>query len=674
MLEIAEKFKSIGNVSRNANTSSSIFGSAGSLAASVDNQVTSRISVYPIIDPENPEWAMGIAACLCYLLEQYANIRVYRVFARVEPASSEEFDIKDSQFTSDDWVFDGLDDNIIVSGTISSENDTKVLQLNVDLSLLTDVDDITLEYRYTNLPNLINQLPTIAEDIIKGIKEDSQKSELIITYSELTEFTESIGVLLEEVFYWNLDVYFSLWNVEWDDEEINDQFDTLLELSKNLSHSFATWCVAMVAKHVMQIGLDSIGDVIVPRIDEIFALDTDGALAITSLGRGLLNLGYVDQAIDLVEHHRSKESTDASIWLTLVDIYAQSNRFRDAIDANQQAIENGIEDVRLYWRYTQLLLIAESNNWFIEELLLIDPDEYDEEEHILHELVVALEKIIDLNPNDIRAIHTLIPYLIEIEDVDAVWENFDQLVRLDETLRITQDTISHFYDLEQLDKGFEILSWSAEHNQDNPYAFLNLAQLAILDNNVELAEQQLTTAESFVSQYGDELELEIQNLRLTAKFPNFEQQFAEINTIVNAGRSVSDSDVTLLEEAIEVAPKIGNLYVTLANCYMSWNDTETAHDVLRDAVEVVGQHPLVLATLAGVLWKQGKREQAFSYLNEGILAYPNSVILLSRIANYLIENNQLEDAKPYIERADIIAPSHPAVWNLKKRVADKLSE
>jgi hypothetical protein len=669
MKNIAEKFKAIGKIAKQTNNSSSIFGSANNLAQSIEAKITFRIAFYPIINDENPEIAMGISSCLCYLLEQYVDVEVYRVFAKIEKSDSEEIDIKDSQFLIDDWEFDGLGDNVLISGNIEQDNSNFTLHFIIDNSLLEEPKDIELDYQFSELYLLINELPQIAEEIVHSIK-DKNNSELIISYEEQNSSTEFLNDLIVGVFYWNLDLYLHLWDVEWEDEEIESQFNEMLNLCEKLNHPFGIWCVSMMAKQVMQVGLDAVGDVVVPLIDSIFAQDKDGITSIVVLSKGLLNLGYVEEAISLIEKYTSKESTSALVWIALTETYMHGNQFNKALDTNQRAIEIGIEDERLFWGYTQLLIMAENNDWFVEQLLLVDPDEIDEEDQIKQEIIISLENILEINPNNLIALYTLLPYLIDTES-DHIWKYFKQLVLLDKSSHYTRNIIDHLYELDDLKPGFDILNNQAQDNSENPTSYLNLAQLAIIDENTILAQEYLALCEKLIPHYSEDIEIEVQRLKLSVVYLNFDQEYSEIKMILDAKHTVSEHDVEFLEDAIEIAPKFGDLYVTLARCYLSWRDTDTALEVLNDAQAKIGDHPRIIQTLARVLWDKGEKDLSFARLNEGLKHYPNDIPLLTQIAGYLIENNQLSDSKPFIERAEIIAPSHPGLWKLRKQIAEK---
>ena len=673
MRSVAKKISSIGKSTQNVNSSSSIFGSAGSLSQSIQSTTSYRIGFYPFVSKEQPEMSMGIASCLCYLLEQYQHLEVYRVFAKIELDDDDEISIEDSQFTPDDWEFDGLDNNITISGYIDHNDSTYSLSILVENSFSDDSEDIRLNYEFSSLIELLNQLPGIAESIVSELKEKDSK-ELIISYNELGSDTESITELLHSIFDWNLDLYLYLWDVDWEDEQIESQFNEILDLSQKLdNHSFAIWCISMIAKQVMQIGLDAVGDVIVPLIDKVYEIDEDGKISLVLLSRGLVNLGYTEQAISLIEQYTAKDSTDLSVWMTLIDIYSQVGQIGKAIDTVQQAIETGIEDEGLYWRYSSLLSIAQDKDWFVEDLLLIDPDEFDEAEQIIQEIIATLENILILNPNNLHVLYSLMSYLIDTES-DDMWAYFEKLVKIDTSSHYTRSIIDLMYKIVDLKPGFDILNEYMESNPENLVSYLNLAQLAVVDQNTDLALQYLKSCEELISSERNDLEVEIQRLKLSAIYLDFDQQYSEIKVILNAGRTVSEQDVEFLESAIEIAPTYGELYVTLTHCYLNWKDTEAALEVITEAQNNIGNHPRIVQTLAKILWEKGKKELAFNHLNDSLRQYPNDIQLLIQIANYLIENNQLNDSKPFLERAEIIAPSHPGLWQLRKEIGERLAQ
>ena len=672
MLNAAEKMKSIGEPVRNAQSQSSIFGSAGGLAQTIAAQDHSRISVYPIVCADMADAAMGIASCLAYLLEQYRGIKVYRCFAKIDPDDgSTEITAADYQFSIADWEFEGLDDNVALSGKLEKIGAGFQLQVFIDLSLLDNQDVVKLAFDFGALYELINSLPQVTAEIVE-ILLGAPSNQLVIHYPALAADSAEIETLLGIVFDWNLDLYLYLWGTDWDDDDVLAQFNEAIDTFRRLQNGFAFWCLGMMAKQVMQIGLDAIGNVIVPFLNPSMDAHRQYPHGAAALAAGLSASGYADRAIQLLEQYPLTDAADASIWVTLIDIHLGAGQIAEAIDTNQRALENGLEHPALYWRYAQMLMMSETNDWFVEDVLLIDPDEIDEQEQIAFEIIHALKRLFALAPRNLSALQLALTYMIEVDD-DELWEYFARLVQNDRAGLYVSDIIERLIDIEDLDPAYEILQDQINKGPTEPYSYVYLAQLAIVDENSDLAKTSIASCRQSLAQPDHDLELELQRLELSARLPDFEQRFAEIKVMLDAKRNAADKDVEFLEEALEIAPLVIDLYITLSGCYRSWNDIETAFEVLADAEQKAGEHPRIVRGMTEILWHKNQHDQAVERLNSALQNFPNDIYLLAQMANYLIEHKQLDDARQYIERAESIAPSHGEVWKLRQLIARKLA-
>ncbi len=672
MLNAAANMKSIGEPTRDARSQSSIFGSAGGLAQSITAQARFRISVYPIICADMPDAAMGIASCLSYLLEQYRDIKVYRCFAKIDPADEgAEITEADYQFSISDWELEGLDDNIALSGKLEKTDGGFQLRLFMDLSLLDNQETAELVFDFGALYELINSLPRIASTILETLA-GSPSHQLVISYPALTADFAETNALLEIVFGWNLDLYLYLWDMDWDEDEILAQFDDIIDTFRSRENGFAFWCLGMMAKQVMQIRLETIGNVIVPLLNQSLDANDQYPHGAAALAMGLSALGYADRAVQLLERYTWTDAADASTWNTLIDVYLGGGQMAEAIDANQRALEKGVEHPALYWRYAQMLMMSETHDWYIEDVLLIDPDEIDEEEQVPCEIINALKRLLALNSENLNALQLALTYMIEVND-EELWEYFARLVQNERAAPYVSNIIERLIDLEDLEPAYEMLQEQINKSPAEPYPCLYLAQLALVDGDSELAKTSIASCRQCLVQPDDDLELELQHLELSAALPGFEQRFAEIKVMLNAKRHVSDRDVEFLEEALEIAPRIIDLYITLSRCYRVWRDLEAALEVLAEAEQAAGEHPRIVQGMVEILWHTNQNDQAIEKLNAALGSFPNDVHLLAQMANYLIDHEQLEDARPYIERAESIAPSHREVWRLRQRIALKLA-
>lgn len=668
MINAAERMKSLGKRTQVVGAPSAVFGSAASLAQSVESEEAYRIGFYPIICPETPEVAMGLASCLCYLLDQFHDARVYRCFARTDGAGGAEVTASDYQFTIDAWELEGLADNIQVYGSLERAAGDYTFNLTMDIGLLSEEDVAEFSYHVAALQDLVSGLPKIATSVMAALA-GSTNNEAIIGYAPTSIDTGRLERLLIEVFEWNLDVYLHFWGVDWAEADIQNQFAHVGDLANVSNDQFSNWCLGMIARQVMQTGLEDCGEVIATRVSQYFSNDAISEPGVAAAARGLAELGYIAQAVELLEPYLHVDSA-ASSWLSMIRIHLASGQLSEAIDTCQRALECGLDHPALTWEYSQLLINAEALEWPVEELLYVEPDDYAEHLQIPAEIANALKHNLSNATDNLGSLQLALAYMIDIND-DDIWRYFELLVAKDLNGDFAADTIERLLDLEDRDNAYDIL---ARATDANAYAHVFLAQLALADEDTDLAKTTIAACRQRLSEIDDELEIELQRLELSAQLLGFEETFAEIKLLLSSNRNVTEGQVEILEEAIKIAPKMIDIYVVLAGCYASWEDSEGAAEVLEEAERLAGAHPQIELGLARLLWETNERDAAISRLNSGLAAYPSDVNLLVQMANFLIANDQLDDARHYILRADTIAPSHRAIWQVRRIVAQKMAE
>ncbi len=666
----AERMKSLGTQPNDTGAPTSIFGSAGGLAQSIQADENYRLSLYPFRCADMPEIAMGVASCLAYLLEQYQDMRVYRCFAKIDSADDNaEISTSDFQFSPADWTLDGLSDNVIIEGALASAADSYQLRIEIDDSLSSiQVDSGTkLEYRYDGLVQLVSALPAIAADLHRKLTREVNKNS-IIEYDSLDASASELEPLLEAVFGWNLDVYLYLWEVEWDEEDLRDQFSEVVALAKGSPSEFAFWSLGMMAQQVMQPGISEIGENLFPLLGGAFSQTSGSAIGAAAAALGMARLGNASQASTFLQPFVGSDAS-ASVWCALIDILLDSGQVEEAIDTAQLALEGGLQHPALYWQYAQLLMAAEVNAWNVADVLLLDPEEYEEEEHITVEIANALKLYADGRREDLGALQLGLTYMIDAAD-DEIWVYFERLMQSDEDGMYSGEVLDRLIDLPDHDRAYDILESRLD---SNPYAYIYLAQLALADGDSALSAEYVAACRASLAQVDDNLELELQRVGLRASLPAFDEQFAETKVLLSANRPVAEDKVELLEQAIEIAPKLIDLHLLLSACYRSWRDDESALEVLREAKQRAGEDAQIDLGIAQILWAGGEREQAVSQLNSALERFPNDVYLLAQMATCLIENGQFEAAKQYLALAETIAPSHRAIWQARRLVAQKMA-
>ena len=661
--------KALGRPVESGGASSSIFGSAAGLAQSIESEEQSRIGFYPILCADEPELAMGLASCLCYLLEQYRDARVYRCFAKFDHVDSDaEISKSDYQFSIDDWELEGLADNVQLFGELKRQAGQSGLELTLYISFLEpeEVDD--LSYTYSALPDLVADLPVIAGQVA-SVLDLATDEQAVITYAAPTVDSTQLARFLVDVFEWNLDVYLYLWGVDWAQADVRQQFADFAEQAQQSHDDFSRWCLGMLAKQVMQTGLEAFGEAILQSLPESFSADMASAAGVAAAALGLAELGFSARAVSMLEHYLIQDAP-VSAWTSMIAIHLAGGRTEEAIDTCQRALEAGLDHPALYWEYAQLLMSADAGELPVEELLLIDPDDFADEAQIPAEIASALKQHLSKAADNLAGLHLALAYMIDMAD-EEIWLYFEQLVLKDEDGDFTGDIIERLLDLDDYERAYDILERAVDANS---YAYVFLAQLAIADEDLGLAQETIADCRRRFAAIDDELDIELQRLELSARVPGFDEAFAEIKLLLSGGRQITEGQVELLEAAIETAPKMVDLYSVLARCYLSWKDQESALEVLADAEKQAGAHPQIDVRLAQILWARNQREEAMAQLNKALAAFPSDVNLLAQLAHFLIANDQLEDARQYIMRAETIAPSHRAIGQVRRLVAQKLAE
>jgi tetratricopeptide (TPR) repeat protein len=670
MLNAADRMKSLGQPPDDPSAPASIFGSAAGLAQSIHTDERFRISVYPILCEEMPDVAMGLASCLCYLLEQYPEMRVYRCFARIDPADdSAEITASDYQFTVADWELEGLADNVILDGALLTMTNGFEMQLAMDTSLAAGgAENESLVYRFGSIAEAAGSLPAVASDVY-GKLAGEVGAAAIIEYDSLGAQSPGLEGLLESIFAWNLDVYLYLWDVAWDETEIREQYLEVADLCEQSASEFPFWCLGMMAKQVMQPGISEAGDVVASLVRRAFPSHDPAAAGAAAAALGLSNLGQTRRALEFLEPYLQLDAA-ASVWCAMIEIHMATGQFAEAIDTCQLALEHSLRHSALYWRYAQLLMTADVHDWTVEDVLLIDPDEYDEEDQLTVEIANALKLYLTMKPDDQSALQLALTYMIDAED-DELWIYFERLLQVDQEGMFAGDVVDRLCELADHERAYAVLE---DQLDSNAYAYVYLAQLALADVDAEYAAEMIDACRAALAEIDDDLELELQRLKLQVSLPAFEEKFAEIKVILSANRPVSEENVDLLEQAIKIAPRMIDLYVLLSKCYRSWKDNDSAFEVLQEAAQQAGSDPQIDLGIAQIHWARNERETAVSKLNAALQEFPGDVSLLVQLASYLIENDQFEDARQFIARAETIAPSHRAVWQVRRLVAAKMAQ
>jgi tetratricopeptide (TPR) repeat protein len=388
----------------------------------------------------------------------------------------------------------------------------------------------------------------------------------------------------------------------------------------------------------------------------------------------IYNMGFPPNSYRLLEDELETHDRSTLSWLKLAELYASGGHLAESIESFQTAIEKEAVNSHLFRAYGNVLLAADQQGLELDSFAFVEPDEIDEDAFIW-EAIEAYQKAIDQDPNDIRALYSQLLQLIFVDDeeeYERLWSHFGKLVSLDSSGEYIRDVIESFYEIEDISPGIDTVQALLDKQPERIDLYINLASLHLAHEDSLAARPLLEKAKKLTTDV--EVHADIERLILTADDPNFEQRFAEMLGILDAGNALSADDVEYLEEIVEQAPHVVQGQLALARSYFLWDDTDEALEVLLDTQERIPDQADILDWLARIFWESDERELAFQYLNRGIQNYPFNVQLLSRFGQYLFDNGQLQHARAYLSRAEEISPRHPNLQTVRAYIARKMAE
>lgn len=675
--DLARKLINIDEKQTQANADSTIFGSIGTLASSIGSRPPYRIGMWPCSSSEtHHQQAMGVWVTLSFLLERWQDIQVYRLFAQVdEDPSGFEWSLENTAFTPDDWALDDLDENIAIWGELTHDEQGVTLTVFLENDLDEDTDDTdSLVLEEENLAALLNALPKFAQDLADKIGAE-RLDETQPVYAEIVEINSTdFAELGKSVTAWQGYLLAHLAGFDWEDDDIEAVFDDVLLAAKDLGTPFAPWLIGQSIRQIMRPGWTLIGDLIVEQADTVIKTFPDSVYPALYMGEGLFALGYAQQSYDRLRTSADMQPNNVAVWIKLAELYVRGGRLLEAIDAIQTSIENDATSPLLYRLYGNVLQLAERYGEAVTAYILIDIQEVNEDDYILFETIAAYDKVLETEPDDLRALHAQISQLIYLayEEDERLWDRFERLLALDTTGERVRDVIDSFYDVPDVSPARDALEQKMAREGERIDLYINLASLHLVQDEGDEALPYLEKAKALAS--NDQQLAEVERLMLMANDPEFEQRFSEIVAILDAGNSANAGNVDYLEATVENAPHLLEAHLALGRAYYAWGDADAALEVLLDAQRTLPQAPSVLDWLGRILWEANEQALAFEYLNKGLALFPNYVPLLVRVGNYLFQNRQLKQARVFLAHAEQIAPRDPSLQQVRAYIATELAK
>lgn len=671
---LAQKMMLLREQAQKSNLPSAIFGSAVNLPQTIRRRPTFRVGLWPV-QAQNTgdlgdESVFGVGVVIAYLLERWHDVEVYPILVQLEGApEGYQWQLEDSRFTPDDWGLDDLDENIAIWGELSGDNDALKLTLFYENDFTDDEEDDPHEHRLSapDMRQLVAQLPAFVDDLARdlGLTRPRQPE---IVYGESDVIQSPEGVL-QQLFAWERQLLLTLWGWEWEDDAIEADAQRLMAAMPDATTSFSAWAVCKALGRAMLPGHSVVGDVIVPRVEELTQAASNVFVA-TLLNNALYGLGYAPQAYRGLTIASERQPQSAWVWTTRADMEIRSGRLLDAIGSLQAGIAKDIEDAWLYRLYGDALVRAEQENMAVADFLLIEEDDYPEDQ-MIWEAIAAYEEALELGPDDQVALQRLLMQLMELEP-DEFWDEFERLVQIDTTGEVVRDVLENAYTLEDVSPAIDILQARLNEQGESVPLLINLAFAYIVNDQGSDAIPHLERAEDL--NRDESVAADLEYLLLSAHDPEFEQRFAEISDMVSARTDPGGDALEFLEAVTEQAPTFADAYLVLAQLYGILNEDESALETLLDAQQALPDNPGIAEQLAAALWQTGERELAFQYLFKGLETTPNHVPLLVRMGLYLFESGQEDESRAFLLRAEALQPRHPMLSRVRAHIANEVAK
>lgn len=671
-----------------------MFGSGRDMSKALETTAlrpAHRIGLWPILSSTEPEVAMGLGVTLAVLLERFQSVRVYRLLARLEDEATEDYQwsITDSQYGVDDWILDGLDENAALWGQLEKASGRWMLRLELEDDLSESDEVMTFSREAESVAGLVAMLPELAEEVADALSvTDTNPLDVLFDIQVWSDAT--VQSLLKVYFRWELNLLLDMWGLSWSVDSMWSAYDELTSLVGDQQADLFAWVAAhATARALFTLNETVIGEAILPEVEtmaeELRVQPSAGVI----LSAVLMRLRYPLRAYDVLEDSVSAHPDHSASYLALGELYRQGNDVVGMVDAYQRAIEREVDTVEIDMHYADLLLFMDaasvnitegavrqtaSGREYVEGFVFIEAGEsqsqpgHDEDgnSYLVLEAVQALQSALKIDPDHVEGMGQLALHQIDLRD-PAMWDTFETLVEKDDKGELTRMVVDAFYNLEDCEPGIVILEAAVEAQPKRADLRINLAVGLLQIEDSEGAHQSLDVAARLVDD--DLIRADIERLRLTAEAPDFEAHFGEITDLVNAGSNLSAEDVEFLEDLLDRAPLLAEVYTFLASAYLHWDERDDALNVLLDGQKLIPHNPEITMALAKMLWEADENDLAFEYLNKGLEHNPQHAGLLATTGRYLFEDGQDAAAKEFLLRAEAINPRHSALIEARELIA-----
>lgn len=430
----------------------------------------------------------------------------------------------------------------------------------------------------------------------------------------------------------------------------------------------------------------------IPVLGRFLDQEPDAMEGIGLEAEAYVQAGRVADAIKVLSQAAGREP---SFYAPLAQLYEQIDRWNDAANTYEKALQQGVAGPELQRRYAVALLNAQR------------PGDAAKARDVL-------QQILQKNPKDTRAMYVLAQAQRAMSDYPAAEATARQLMAADpsgtsgpyalalmyeqqrnyrqvvNTLQPVVDRLSSpgakssagadltqllvhlgfaYIDLNEPDQAIAVLQRARESAKDNPTVDVGLVQ-------AQIAAKRYAQAADLAQKARVRHPHDVRLARL------------EADALRQSGQT--DRGVAILEQARKERPEDPDSYVALAELLMSADRPAQAQDVLEQARSKFPDDTSVIFGLGAAYERQKRYDEAEAAFKQVISRDPLHADALNYLGYMLADRGiRLQESVDYINRALVIEPNNPAYldslgWayfkmdrldlaesNLRKAVADR---
>lgn len=639
--------------------SSAIFGSAARISpAGVPSNRERHILIYPCRSEPTDESsaATGLLLALGAQLAGLERVKISPVMVR----ELSEGSWSETTFTPDDWLPDGLGEDVLIWGDYTQTSDQCRLKLWVD-DANKDDDPVVFEYTAPDFVALFHRLPEMAEQLavhlgLYWVLPPSKPN---------TGATDGISDFCAALHSFYVDLLRTLL-----DNKALGESNQLFTASHPLKSLNADRAVGVALAHAV---------IFAGRANQepVFYLDHAAgserwawaaAIHAVVLSGQIDDDGYIVWCVEQLEAITTREPSIEDNWAVLVMLYNQLARPDLAIDAAQKVLGEEIRIASLMAAYADALRLAIEETIAVPTLALKQVSGRVGEDDLRDEARLALEmwlKATGNRPSPDRVVEWVL-MVAAVGGVEAE-KAFVRLIELDPNSTALDTVVldsQHHEDLHWL-----VSALRASANQ-YPTAFrvwLNLSRAALLVGETESAGEAVEKALALATDSSQRAEAQL--VALERNLPSFAAEFADIiRRLQHINSTIYEKDLEFLEYVVEAAPDHMEGYLALAAAYRRQDEPDTALEVLLDAEKRRAGVPEVYLALSELFLAEDQLTLAIDYVRKGLDIAPNDVPLLAHAALLSFLSDDDEATQAFLGRAHGIAPYHPRIVAVTRRM------